>query len=84
MRLTTMGGTCYDGIDVVWIASVWNSVASNDTLCVLDLRTPLFNAASNGHVETMQHLIKSGANVAATSANGRTALHMYVWVILRV
>lgn len=39
-------------------------------------RTPLFNAASNGHVEVIRHLAKAGASVNNLSERGRTPLHM--------
>ncbi len=38
-------------------------------------RTPLFNAASNGRIETLDHLLKSGAHVNAKDLTGKTALH---------
>lgn len=37
--------------------------------------TPLFNAASNGHVDTVVHLLNTGADITAVDAQGRTALH---------
>jgi ankyrin repeat protein len=48
--------------------------------CVL--RTPLFCAAGNGHVDTVKHLLATGANVNAVDSVGRTALHWWVVCIV--
>lgn len=48
------------------------------SLTLSHCRTPLFNAASNGKLDAVKHLLKSGANKAALSSKGRTALHMCV------
>lgn len=63
---------------VALLCCCWNRV---DCVAVcrwcglLDDRTPLFNAATGGHVDTVRHLLASGATVNISDTNGRTALH---------
>jgi hypothetical protein len=56
--------------------------AGEGCMCYVDCRCcagggrrPLFNAAANGNVDVVAHLVSSGASLDATDANGRTALH---------
>lgn len=38
-------------------------------------RTPLHNAANNGHIEVVKHLIKKEADVNVVDKYGRSPLH---------
>jgi hypothetical protein len=56
----------------------WDYFCLN-SLCLCEwCRTPLFCAAGNGHVDTVKHLLATGANVNAVDSVGRTALHWSV------
>jgi len=74
MHLTIMGGASVCALPPVRGARATSTAHVN--WCVV--RTPLFNACSNGQLDAVKHLLASGASTSSKSSKGRTALHVYV------